>query len=312
MHALMPTPALINDGAPFTHSGAPDVGLSKRDLREAVSTGAVRRVLHSVYVDAEVPDTRDLRLRCLHLVMPTRAVLFGTSAAWALGVDAFQPEDRFVLTPTCMVPHGTTRATGKGVRTVEGKIPASDVMELDGLRLTVPERISVDLLRRLRRPFALSAADAMAHAGLVAPEALQERIDRLRGFPGIRQARQLVRWIEPLAESGGESWQRLRLLDAGFPRPYAQFWVRDRHGRKLYRLDLSYPHLLIACEYDGAEDHTADEDRDADEARRGSMNKRFGWRFVVCRKGDVLGSDPWFEIEVGHLLGREPILPRLW
>lgn len=311
MHAVMPTP-LINDGTPFTRSDAAAIGLTERGLRDAVRLGVVRRVLHSVYVDATVPDTRDLRLRCLHLVMPPHAVLCGTSAAWAMGVDAFQPRDRFVLTPTCMVPHGSTRATGKGVRTIEGIIPASDVMELEGLRLTVPERTSVDLLRRLRRPYALSAADAMTHTGLVALEALQERIDRLRGFPGIRQARQLVRWIEPLTESGGESWQRLRLLDAGFPRPYAQFWVCDRQGRKLYRLDLAYPHLLIACEYDGMEDHTSDEDRSADAARRENMHERFGWRFVVCRKGDVLGSDPWFEIEVGKLLDREPILPRLW
>ena len=185
-------------------------------------------------------------------------------------------------------------------------------MEVDGLSITVPDRTAVDLLRRLRRPFALSGVDAMAHAGLVVPEALQERIDRLRGFPGIVQARQLVRWIEPLTEGRGESWQRLRILDAGFPRPEPQFWVCDRHGRRLYRLDLAYPHLLIACEYDGREDHSAEEDRAADESRLEKLRERYGWRFVICRKEDVLGSDPWFEIEVGALLGREPALPRLW
>ncbi len=304
--------ALINQGQPFTRQQATDLGLGPRALQSAIADGCVRRVLQSVYGDQAVPDSRSLRCHCLQLVMPRDGVLFGTSACWVLGVDAFQPEERFVLVPVCMVPHGYGRSRRAGVRTVEGKLPPSDVMEVDGLRITVPDRTAVDLLRRLRRPFALSAADAMAHAGLVVPEALQERIDGLKGFPGIVQARQLVRWIEPLTESGGESWQRLRILDAGFPRPNAQFWVCDRHGRKLYRLDLAYPHVLIACEYDGAEDHTADEDRASDESRRKMLHERFGWRFVVSRKADVLGSDPWFEIEVGGMLGREPVLPRLW
>lgn len=305
-------PALINGGRPFTRWQAEDIGLTGRALQAAAAEGAVRRVLRSVYVDGAVPDSRDLRCQCLQLVMPADGVLFGTTAAWVFGVDAFQPEERFVLTPLCVVPHGSGRSRRAGVRTVEGYIPPADVMERDGLQLTVPERTTVDMLRRLRRPFALSAADAMAHAGLVVPEGLQYRTEQLHGYPGIVQARQLARWVEPLVESGGESWQRLRLLDARFPRPTPQFWVRDRHGRKVYRLDLAYPHLLVACEYDGAEDHTAEEDSDADEGRRESMRERWGWRFVVCRKADVLSSDPWFEIEVGRLLGREPVLPRRW
>ncbi len=307
-----PSTTLVNAGVPFTRQEAADIGLPRRQLFDAVRSGSVRRVLHSVYVDASVPDSRDLRCACLHRVMPAHAVLYGTSAAWPFGIDAFQPEERFVLTPQCVVPHGTTRCTTAGVRTVEGYIPAADVTELDGLRMTVPERTTVDMLRRLRRPFALSAADAMAHAGLVAREDVQLRVDRLKGYPGVIQARQLVRLIEPLTESGGESWLRLRLGDAGFPRPTPQFWVCDRRGRRLFRLDLAYGHLLIACEYDGAEDHTADEDTDADDQRREAMRQRWGWRFVVGRKGDVMGSDPWIELEVGKLLGKEPLLPRQW
>ena len=303
---------LLNDGRPFTRQQAADLGLGHRPLQTAIRDGTVRRVLQSVYVDRAVPDSRTLRCRCLQLVMPRDGVLFGTSACWVLGVDAFQPSERFVLTPICLVPHGSGRSRRSGVRTVEGKLPAGDLIELDGLRLTVPDRTAVDLLRRLRRPFALSAVDAMAHAGLIVPAAVQERVDRMRKYSGIVQARQLVRWIEPLTESRGESWQRLRLIDAGFPHPVAQFWVCDRQGRRLYRLDLAYPHLLIACEYDGREDHTAAEDISADDSRRADLKSRWGWRLVVCQQPDIFGSDPWFEVEVGKLLDRDPILPRLW
>ncbi len=312
MSAHESDPTLVNNGHPFTCRQAADVGLSVGALARGVATGELRRVLRSVYVDAAVADSRDLRCQSLQLVMPAEGVLFGTTAAWVHGVDAFQPEDRFVLTPQCVVPHGTSRARRSGVRTVEGYITSTDITELDGLRLTVPDRTAVDLLRRLRRPFALSAVDAMAHAGLVLPGALQQRVDGLRGFPGIVQARQLVRMIEPLSESPGESWQRLRLLDARLPRPAAQHWVRDRSGHGIFRLDLAYDHVLVGCEYDGAEDHTDEASRRADAERRELLRQRWGWRVLVCRRLDILGSDPWLEVEVGRLLGCAPLLPRQW
>lgn len=309
--ALRPA-ALTNGGQPFTRAQAAELGLHDRRLHQELRGGSLRRVLRSVYVDAAVPDSRSLRTASLHLVMPTHAVLFGTTAAWAFGIDVFQPSDRFVLTPECAVPHGYTRCVKAGVRTVEGVITKADITEVDGLRVTVPERTGVDLLRRLSRPFALSAADALAHAGLVVPEGLQYRLDGLTGFPGVVQARQLARWVEPLTESPGESWQRLRLLDAGFPRPEAQYWVLDRAGRRRYRIDLAYPHLLVGCEYDGAEDHSDSIDVIADEARRRWLRDVKGWRFVVSRKADIFGNDPRLELEVGQLLGREPVLPRKW
>ncbi len=303
---------LLNDGQPFTRRQAADVGLAAGALARGVANGQIRRVLRSVYVDAAASDSRDLRCRSLQLVMPVEGVLFGTTAAWVLGVDAFQPEDRFVLTPQCVVPHGTSRSRRYGVSTVEGYIATTDITELGGLRLTVPDRTAVDMLRRLRRPFAMSAADAMAHAGLVLPGALQQRVDQLRGFPGIVQARQLARLIEPLTESPGESWQRLRLLDARLPRPVVQYWVRDRSGRGIFRLDLAYDHVLLGCEYDGAADHTGEASRQADAERRELLRQRWGWRVLTCRRSDILGPEPWLEVEVGRLLGCEPLLPRRW
>ncbi|MDQ3325369.1 MAG: type IV toxin-antitoxin system AbiEi family antitoxin [Actinomycetota bacterium] len=302
----------FNEGRPFTRSQAADLGLRAAELREAVRWGALRRVLQSVYVDEGVPDSRDLRAASLHLVMPAKAVLFGTSAAWVLGIDAFQPAERFVLTPECVVPHGTGRCRRAGVHTVEGAIEPADVTEIDGLRTTVPERTAVDLLRRLRRPFALSSADALAQAGFVSADGLQHRIDGLRGYPGIVQARQLARWVEPLTESPGESWTRLRLLDAGFPRPVAQHWVLGRDGQRRYRLDIAYPHVLVGCEYDGVLDHSDGADVRADTSRRAWLRDVRRWRLMILHKSDVLGHDPWLESEVGRLLGMEPVLPRRW
>ena len=43
-----------------------------------------------------------------------------------------------------------------------------------------------------------------------------------KGGRNIDRARRLASFCEPRAESFGESWTRLRILDAGFPRPVAQ------------------------------------------------------------------------------------------
>lgn len=303
---------LLNDGMPFRTDQLEELGLSWRTLQRLLKEHEVRRVFHRVYIVAAIPDTRDLRIQALRLVMPPRAVLYGSTASWVLGVDTFAPADRFLLVPSCVVPHGATRCKTNGIRCVEGHIPVSDVMEMEGLRLTIPVRTTADLLRTLRRPYALSAADGMAHAGFVTAEQVVEYLKRLKGYPGIVQARELAALIEPQHESAGESWQGLRLVDAGFPRATPQFKVYDHKGRLIARLDHAYPHQRIGIEYDGAEFHDHDEDAEADDEQRAYLRDTLGWRIIENRKADILGKDDSFEREVGTYLGLTPQLPRLW
>jgi hypothetical protein len=185
-------------------------------------------------------------------------------------------------------------------------------MDLHGLRLTKPVRTIADLLRTLRRPYAKSAADAIAHAGHVTPDEVCTYLKRLKGFPGIVQARELAALIEPLHESGGESWQDLRLVDAGYPRAEPQFRVYDHKGRLIARLDHAFPLHRVGIEYDGAEFHDHDEDRENDEQRREYLRNALGWRIIVNRKDDILGRDDSFERQVGEYLGLVPQLPRMW
>jgi hypothetical protein len=303
---------LIHDGLPFLGAATPQLALTPDRLRQLLREHHVRRIFRGVYVDASVPDDRNLRCRALHLVMPRYGVLFGCSAAWALGADTFPPAERFNFTPVCVVPHGTTRCTSPYVRCVEGYLPGPDVMLVDSLRITVPVRTAADLLRRLRRPYALSAVDAMAHAALVTPAELVRYIDGLKHYPGIVQARELAVLVEPLAESPGESWQRLRLIDAGFPRPQPQFVVFDYAGREIARLDHAYPEVRVGAEYDGAEFHSHDEDRRRDESRREYLRRAMGWRITSAGQESILGKDASFEEEMGTWLGMVPELPRQW
>jgi hypothetical protein len=183
-------------------------------------------------------------------------------------------------------------------------------MEIDGLRLTTPLRTAADLMRLKRRPHALAAADAMAFARVIDPDVLCSYVASLHRLPGLPQAQELAVRVTHLAESPGESWQRCRILDAGFPRPHLQFPVVDSYGVER-RLDMAYEGLLVASEYDGREFHTAESDRAADSARRSDLSVRYGWRFNIGTYERVFGSSTDFEDELGHFLGQTPC-SRAW
>ncbi|PRZ42781.1 hypothetical protein CLV47_104128 [Antricoccus suffuscus] len=304
--------SLINDGMPFISLEHLEFGMTRKELRDAVRERALRRLFRGVYVDASVPDSRELRVTGIRLVAPPHAIICDGSASWIYGVDTFRPSDWFRLTPSVVIPHGSSRVRHPNVDCREAFIDPNDVMEIDSLLITTPLRTTADLLRQMRRPYALAAADGLARAKLVCVDEVVSYVQRLRGFPGIVQARELARLIDVKSESPGESWTRLRLLDAGFPRPQAQIIIKDQQGNDVYRLDMGYREKRIAVEYDGAEFHTSPEDKAHDESRRDFLREQLGWRIAVGDKKSILGQDERLELEVGGWLYAEPNLPRMW
>lgn len=301
---------LLNDGAPFDVHMALDLGYTASDLRRMTTEGQLRRMCRGAYIDAKAEDTRMSRLAGIRLVAPPDAIVCNESASWLFGVDAYKPSEQYVLEPSLVVPHGSTRITKPGSRCRQAIIKSRDITAIDGVLVTTPARTTSDLLRRLYRPYALAAADGMAHAGLIEVDEMWEFLAKLKGYPGIVQARTLTPLIEPLAASPGESWQRLRVIDAGFPIPRAQILIVDAYGRERW-VDLGYEHLKIAMEYDGREFHTDDVDVEHDDSRRRYLSDVLSWRFVVARKEGIFGTDTSFEDELGGLLHIAP-RPRFW
>lgn len=93
-----------------------------------------------------------------------------------------------------------------------------------------------------------------------------ERLPALRARRGLRQVRRVLAIAEPLTESPMESRLRLLLVRAGFPRPEAQYVVRAPSGRFIARVDLAYPDLRVAVEYDGRAAHPVGLARDRERA----------------------------------------------
>ncbi len=183
-------------------------------------------------------------------------------------------------------------------------------MEIEGVKLTTPLRTASDLLRLRRRPYALAAADAMAFAGIVKRDELCSYISQLGRLPGLVQAQELSQRVTHLAESHGESWQRCRILDAGFPPPQLQLCVTDAEGVER-RLDMAYEEQRVAVEYDGREFHSAQLDQHKDALRRNGLWLLGGWRFHIGTFERIFGVSAAFEEELGQLIGVRP-RPRTW
>ena len=279
---------------PFTSAQASDAGLSRWALRRALADGEVRRILTDVYVVAGTPDSLVTRAQAAQLVLAEHAVIVERSAAWLWGVDVLRGHEL----DTCprletYVLSGHKRVMRREAGGGERDLAPQDITSLAGVRLTTKERTCLDLACRLGAYEALAALDAFARIHGVTVFDLMALLPRFRGRRGVVQARRLVPLMDARAESSGESFTRLAILDANLPAPAPQHWVTDG-GVRIFRLDLAYPERRICIEYDGEEHHSSDEDRLADERRREWL-RRHGWRIIVVRKHDFAGAalDAW-------------------
>jgi hypothetical protein len=282
----MPFPPFFS-GLPFTGRQA------GKKLNWLLGKGEVREVVAGVYVDSEVPDSIELKAAVGALVLPEGAIACGQLAAWIHGIE--------------------TTALGPKPPKVQWTKEAADVVEVAGVQVISPVATGVELAMTLPRPFALSAVDALLRSGKADRWAIRAASAQYAGRPGIKQAAEILRYADRRAESPGESWLRLRLIDAGFGTPQLQVRVR-RAGRE-YRIDLAYPEPVdgrrLGLEYDSDRWHSGDRVAARDATRRTELALH-GWHIIPVRRTDLWGSYPALELAVGGFLCRWPRLPRRW
>lgn len=276
--------------APFTSADARSLGLSRKRLARAVEDGLVRRVVHGVYLRADQTDDVESRAACAALVVAPGSVLRDRSAAWLHGVDVFTYGEHDVLPPleTCVArfrPPSDRRGVDGGTR----DLAPEDVMTIHGLRVTTPLRTALDLGCNLTRRDALAALDQFMRVHDLRREQLARGATRFFRRRGVIQLRRLIPLADPRAESPRESWTRLEIIDAGLPAPELQVWIRIG-GVPTYRLDLAYPRLRVAVEYDGEEFHDRTDEQKRRDAERRDWLEAHGWTVVVVKNGDFTGA----------------------
>lgn len=260
--------------------------LGRRTLNRMRADGRVRQ-LWGVLVPRELFLDPDTRAGAALLAAGPAAALTGLTAAWLQGCPAAA-----IPTVHVAVPYSRSFRTQQGLVVHQSRRLLTDVIEVRGLRavpleVAVTELLCTDLAKR-----ALAVAD---QAAALLPErersAFRGRIaERLATRPdrrGTARASGLLPLVTGRADSPPESWLKLLVVEAGFPQPVGQFEVIDALGCVRYVLDLCWPELRIALEYDGYEAHEYRQDRDA---RRDLDLQRRGWITVRATAEDL--GDP--------------------
>lgn len=177
---------LLFDGLPVTAADALTL-LSRHELRRLAAQGAVRRIFHGVYVDAQVEDTLALRAAAAALVVPPGSILARQDAAMVWGVPRQEAGADRRRHSTTLRPEEATGLRRAGVLGRVAVLPEDDVVSVGDLQLTSPARTLLDLARWLERPDALAYADALRRATQVEPDELHDGLDRLVGFARVAQ-----------------------------------------------------------------------------------------------------------------------------
>lgn len=252
-------------------------------LRHAIARGSLRPLWRGVVVEsARVADVWT-RAAAAQLATDPRAVITLQTAARLHGCEAVDSTRTHVL-----LPYGCGTRSRGGLAVHHGGFLGDDVVELAGLRVLCLERVAADLLCSSRPQDGLAVADEVLRmAGKRHEEVRREigyRIAARADPRGTVRAAGVLELASPRAESAPESRLRMALIEHGFPVPEVNFWVRDIGGQRIWRVDLAWPSMRIALEYDGYEAHVGREEKD--EARAEDLRGR-GWIVVRVDRHDL-------------------------
>ncbi len=95
----------------------------------------------------------------------------------------------------------------------------------------------------------------------------------------------MLRSTDSGAQSPQETYLRLLLIDDGLPPPQTQIPVLGDHGSVVAYLDMGWPNLMVAVEYDG-EQHRTNRSQYSWDVKRLEMAQRRGWIVVRVLAGD--------------------------
>jgi hypothetical protein len=226
-----------------------------------------------VYVPRDAALTPALRAKACWLRSRRRGILAGFSASAMHGAKWIDP-----AFPAAIIDTNRRRAAGADVW--EERIDDDEIGVVDGIRLTTPARTALDLARRCPLRLAVASVDALAQAAELKLADVELLIDRYQGRRGMKSARAALALVDGGAQSPKETWLRLLLMRAGFPRPQTQIVVRNEWGWVEAYLDMGWEDIKLAVEYDG-DQHRSDRRQYVKDIRRLEMlEQRYGWLVV--------------------------------
>ncbi|GAA2111512.1 type IV toxin-antitoxin system AbiEi family antitoxin domain-containing protein [Actinomadura alba] len=273
------------DGLTFREAAAR--GISKGLLSRRVRDGILVPITRGAYLRPDQIGSLEARASVISRLLPPHTVVARRTAAWLWGLDVLPPGVDAARWPVeLVVPPDHTPPRRPGIEVRLSQLPPDEITEVSGVRVTSMERTAMDCGRWLPRLEAVAAVDQFLRWN-VDPGRLGEMAARLAGERNARLLRRVLAAADRGAESPGESWSRVRIIDAGLPRPGTQIPVMGRHGNPLF-VDLGYEDYRVGVEYDGEPYHSTPAARAHDEDRRRWLEARHGWVIIPITSVDVL------------------------
>lgn len=254
--------------------------LTEKQLRGA----SFQRVVRGVYADARMSLDHGMRCEAALMILPTGVALTAHSAAWMFGVRLADVAD-----PVAVACPPDTHIKGvQGVTAHRTHVNEPDLVLRRGMRLTAPVRLAWDIATLSELGRAVAFIDALTHVGVLDLIDLEKRVVDSMGMWRVTRVREAVRHVDSRSESPQESRLRLLIVKSGLPRPHVQYEVRD-DGEFVARVDLAWPDMRVAVEYDGA--HHADAMQMRRDRRRLNALVHAGWTVIHAAAQDLREPD---------------------
>jgi len=259
-------------GEPFVGSVAVAAGMSWGELQRNYI-----RIFRDIYVHADTNVTAVTRAQGGWLWSGRNAVIAGLSAAAVHGskwVDAQSPVEMI----------HSNRHRLNGMRIWGDRIDDDEIVWIDGMAVTTPARTALDVACWHPRLAAAAAVDALIQATALQIVDVEKLAERCRGRRGIVAARAVLKSADGGAQSPQETYLRLRLIDDGLPPPQTQIPVLGDTGSVVAYLDMGWPEIKVAIEYDG-EQHRTSRSQYSWDVKRLEIAQRRGWivvRVLAC------------------------------
>jgi hypothetical protein len=272
----------------FTTYESRELGIPAKRLRaKDISDGG--RLIH-------VPTGREMELleraRVLAAATPGAWVSHETAALLTgLGLPPWMDSGSSIHLSK---PHTLPRVRRSGVTGHRVRVHPGEVMDLDGIPVSVRPRTWLDLAKDLPLNYVIAMGDQLIRHPRPSLEFRTEPYAHLSGLrllirqhpnlQGVEKARLALEEMRVGADSYPETFLRLAMRDAGLPEPELQLRLNPEDPWSP-SADLGYRRFRIAIQYDGA--HHLSKEQQSRDNRRDEAFVSAGWSYFKVNADDL-------------------------
>lgn len=257
-------------------------------------TPDLHRPFHGIR-SASDPRTFSEKLACYRPRLKPHQRYVGRTAARLWGMPHprtwSQEEPLEIAVPLDRTPPKTAGVTGRRLA-----VHRSDTWKIDGMSVVDPLTALFTCAAELSVDEAVIMIDSLLttasgypnlHPGKpnVTTADIRLHLESWRAFPGHQTIRAALTRARAGVESPKETETRLLITAAGLPEPVVQHEVFDQR-RFIARVDMAYPALKIAIEYEGDGHRTSKEQWRRDIQRQRELEDR-GWIVIRLTQHDL-------------------------